>query len=85
VSVTLRLQRRGTTNRAKWRFVAAHIQSKRDGRFLETLGHYDPGTDPATIEVKPERIQYWVDQGAKATVSVKNLLRQKGITVPLRK
>ncbi len=82
MGVTLRLQRRGSTNNAKWRFVAAHKLSKRDGGFIELLGHYDPLTHPATVEVKADRVQYWVSEGAKATASVKSLLKTKGIVVP---
>jgi small subunit ribosomal protein S16 len=59
--------------------VAADKRSPRDGRFIEVLGHYNPQTDPSTIELKEDRIRSWLAQGAQPTGTVKRLLKAKGI------
>jgi small subunit ribosomal protein S16 len=69
----------GTRNDPVWRVVAADKRSPRDGRFIEVLGHYNPQTDPSTIELKEDRIRSWLAQGAQPTGTVKRLLKAKGI------
>jgi small subunit ribosomal protein S16 len=64
-----------------YKVVAADARSPRDGRFLEALGLYNPLTDPHTLELKEDRILYWLNVGAQPTHTVKSLLRQKGITL----
>jgi len=59
--------------------VVADIRSPRDGRFIENLGHYNPRTDPATIEVNAERALYWLQQGALPSDTVKSLLVKTGV------
>lgn len=61
---------------AMYRIVAADSRMRRDGRFLETVGFYNPMTDPKTFDLKDERIAYWLKNGAQPTLTVKNLLRQ---------
>ena len=77
--MTIRLTRVGSKNNPIWRVVAADRRSPRDGRFLELLGHYNPQTDPSTIELKEERIRSWLDRGAQPSATVKQLLKVKGI------
>jgi small subunit ribosomal protein S16 len=64
-----------------YKVVAADSRSPRDGKFLEDVGLYNPLTDPHTVDLKEERISYWLDKGAQPTDTVKSLLRQKGITL----
>lgn len=74
--VKIRLRRVGATKKPMYRIVAADSHSPRDGRFLETLGHYNPLTQPATVVVKEERVQYWLSHGAQPTDVVARLLRK---------
>ena len=79
MAVRIRLTRVGARNNPIWRVVAADKRSPRDGRFLEVLGHYNPQTDPSTIEIDEERVRSWLSQGAQPTNTVKRLLKAKGI------
>ena len=75
----IRLTRVGATNNPIWRVVATDQRSPRDGRFIEVLGHYNPQTDPSTIELNEERVRDWLAHGAQPSNTVKNLLKAKGI------
>lgn len=79
MAVKLRLQRGGKKKQPIYRIVAADGRFKRDGRFLEKVGSYNPNTNPMTIEVKEPRIMYWLGVGAQPTDTVRNLLSRKGI------
>lgn len=79
MAVKLRLQRGGKKKQPIYRIVAADSRYKRDGRFLEKLGSYNPNTDPMTIEMKENRVMYWLGVGAQPTDTVRNLLSRKGI------
>ncbi|MCK9410091.1 MAG: 30S ribosomal protein S16 [Bacteriovoracaceae bacterium] len=79
MAVKIRLQRGGKKKQPIYRIVAADSRYKRDGRFLERLGQYNPSTDPITIDVKEGRVLYWLGVGATPTDTVKNLLSRKGI------
>jgi len=72
--VRLRLTRRGAKKRPFYRVVAADQRAPRDGRFIEQLGYYDPMQDPKKIELKLDRVDYWVAQGAQATETVNGLI-----------
>jgi len=76
--VKIRLARHGAKKRPFYRIVVADSESPRDGRFLEIVGTYNPLKDPTEISFKQERLQYWVDQGAKPTDTVKSLLKKEG-------
>jgi small subunit ribosomal protein S16 len=69
----------GRKKRPFYRIVAADQRSPRDGRFIETLGFYDPLIDSKNLEIKRDRITYWLEQGAQPSVTVRNLLRREGI------
>ena len=75
----IRLTRVGATNNPIWRVVATDQRSPRDGRFIEVLGHYNPQTEPSTIELNEERVRDWLSRGAQPSNTVKNLLKAKGI------
>jgi len=77
--VRIRLRRTGAKKQASYRVVAADVRSPRDGRFIETLGIYNPRTDPPTVELKAERVQYWLSVGAQPSESVEKLFRIAGI------
>ena len=85
MSVAIRLRRTGTVKKAHWQVVASHKLTKRDGRYLEQLGYYDPGKDPAKIEIKADRLNYWLERGAIPSQGVLNLMKKKGLKTPVRK
>ena len=80
MAVKIRLARHGATKRPFYRIVVADSQCKRDGRFLENVGTYNPLTDPVQVTLKTERVQYWLQQGAIPTDTVKTLLKNEGVT-----
>jgi len=77
--VKIRLARHGKKKKPFYRIVAADIECPRDGRNLEVLGTYNPLIDPAKVELKQDRIKYWIGQGAIPTDTVKNLLKKEGV------
>jgi small subunit ribosomal protein S16 len=80
VAVRLRLTRVGARKNPIWRIVAADQRSKRDGRVIETIGHYNAQTDPSTIVIDEERVRAWLAQGAQPSTTVRKLLKTQGIT-----
>ena len=76
--VRIRLRRVGLKHQPIYRIVAADIESPRDGRFLEILGFYNPRTDPATIQIKEDRLFHWMKNGAQPSDSVQQLLKSTG-------
>ena len=79
MAVKLRLRRMGARHQPKYRIVVADSRSPRDGRSIETLGHYNPLTDPATVVVDQDRVRHWVEHGAQPTEAVQRVLKSKGI------
>lgn len=75
--VKIRLRRTGAKKAPSYRIVAAESRFARDGRFIETLGYYNPLTHPATVVVKEERVRYWLEHGAQPTDVVARLLDGK--------
>ena len=73
--VKLRLARMGRKKRPFYRVVAADSKSPRDGKFIEILGTYNPMTKPSTVNLKRERIEYWIGVGAQPSDTVKRLLK----------
>ena len=78
MSVKIRLARHGGKKRPFYRIVVADNKCPRDGRFLETVGTYNPLPDPIEVSFKEERIKYWMGQGAIPTNTVKSLLKKEG-------
>jgi small subunit ribosomal protein S16 len=74
--LSIRLRRTGTTKRPYYRVVVADSRMTRDGRFVEVLGHYDPRRDPAVVKIDSERASYWMGRGAKASDTVRSLLKR---------
>ena len=77
--VKLRLRRMGAKKRPSYRIVAADSRSPRDGDFIETVGFYDPLTEPSTIRVDLERARHWLSVGAQPTDTVRSLLTRAGV------
>src|SRR5215216_417046 len=77
--IKLRLRRMGAKKRPSYRIVAADSRSPRDGRIIESLGFYDPVTDPATINVNLDRARHWIDNGAQPTDTVRSILKRAGV------
>lgn len=80
VSVRLRLTRVGARKNPVWRVVVADQRSPRDGRVIETIGHYNAQTDPSTIVIDEERAKSWLARGAQPSNTVAKLLRIQGIS-----
>jgi small subunit ribosomal protein S16 len=59
--------------------VAADSESPRDGKFLEKLGTYNPLRNPAEVKLDLERVKYWLEQGAQASDTVRNLFKAQGV------
>jgi small subunit ribosomal protein S16 len=79
MSVRLRLTRVGGRKNPVWRVVVADQRSKRDGRVIETVGHYNAQTNPSTIVLDEVKVKDWLARGAQPTDTVKKLLRTQGI------
>ena len=76
--VKIRLKRMGSKKRPFYRLIATDSRMPRDGRFIETLGYYNPITTPADIHVDEEAVFKWFKRGAVATTSAASLLRREG-------
>lgn len=79
MAVRLRLTRIGGHKDPVWRVVVADQRSPRDGRVIETIGRYNPQTDPSTISIDGDRALEWLSRGAQPTKQVRRLLRTQGI------
>ena len=77
--VKIRLKRMGTTKRPVYRLVVADSRSPRDGRFIESIGFYDPLPNPAVVSIDAERVQLWLRRGARPSDSARQLLVKEGI------
>jgi small subunit ribosomal protein S16 len=75
MSVRLRLTRVGSKKNPIWRVVVADQRSPRDGRFIETIGHYNPQTEPSQIKLDEQRLRHWLNRGAQPTGTVRKLIR----------
>ena len=75
----MRTLRTGRKGQGYFRIVVAHQEMARDGRVVATLGHYNPGANPAGIGVKVEQARAWLDKGATPTDTVRSLLRKAGV------
>lgn len=84
MAVKIRLTRMGAKSKPYYRIVAADVDFPRDGKFLEILGNYDPKKNPAEVNFKEDRVRDWLAKGAKATLTVSNLLKTKGIEAKVK-
>ncbi len=79
MAVKIRLKRMGAKKKPFYRIVAADSEAPRDGKFIEILGHYDPMKDPAVIKIDKDKINSWLEKGARVSDSVGSLLKKQGI------
>ena len=79
MAVKLRLKRMGSKQKPFYRIVAADSRFPRDGRFIETVGTYNPIAKPAEIKIDKEVAIKWLNNGAQPTDTVKALLKNEGI------
>jgi small subunit ribosomal protein S16 len=77
--VSIRLRRVGAKHKPIYRILVADKRSPRDGAFIETIGHYNPLTNPATFDINEEKALEWLNRGAQPTDTVKSLLRKSGM------
>jgi small subunit ribosomal protein S16 len=79
MATKIRLQRHGKKGKPFFHIVVADARARRDGKFIERLGFYNPTTIPATIELNHERALYWITTGAEPTNTANAILRYKGV------
>ncbi|MCE2712755.1 MAG: 30S ribosomal protein S16 [Cryomorphaceae bacterium] len=79
MATRIRLQRHGKKGKAFFHLVAADSRAKRDGKFIEKLGTYNPNTNPATIDINFDRTLHWVQVGAEMSDTARAILSYKGI------
>jgi len=79
VAVHIRLTRVGATKQPTYRFVVSDSRNARDGRSLDTLGHYNPRTDPIEIKVDEAKAREWLSKGAQPSDTVARLFRRVGV------
>ncbi len=79
MAVKLRLKRMGSKKAPFYRVVAADSRSPRDGRFIETVGTYNPIVEPAEVKIDEEKAMKWLSEGAIPTDTVRDLFRSQGI------
>lgn len=79
MATKIRLQRHGRKGRPIFTIVAADARAKRDGKYIENLGQYNPNTNPATIDLDFERALDWIMKGAEPTNTARAILKYKGV------
>jgi small subunit ribosomal protein S16 len=79
MATRIRLRRVGRRGQPAYRIVVADRDSPRDGRFIETVGHYNPRTEPATIQVDAARARQWIERGATTSDTVRSLFKKAGV------
>ncbi len=79
MAVRIRLTRVGATKQPTYRVVVTDSRNARDGRSIETIGHYNPRTDPVEVSIDAEAAKKWLAQGAQPSDTVARLFRAEGI------
>jgi small subunit ribosomal protein S16 len=74
MAVRIRLSRLGRKKKPYYRIVVANSEARRDGKFLEIVGSYDPMKDPVQVNLNYDKLQAWLDKGAEPTTTVKSLI-----------
>ena len=75
--LSIRLTRMGAKKKPFYRIVVTEKRSKRDGRFVEAIGYYDPCRKPADVKIDRERVSYWMERGAQPSETVRSLIKRK--------
>lgn len=76
MAVKMRLTRQGGKKKPFYRIVVADSEAPRDGSFIEVVGTYDPMINPAKVDLKSERISFWLEKGVIPTATVKQILKK---------
>lgn len=79
MAVKIRLKRMGSKRNPFYRIVVADSRSPRDGRFIETVGTYNPVVNPAEVKVDEESVLKWLANGAQPSDTIRNILSKEGI------
>ena len=79
MAVRIRLKRMGAKKRPFYRVIVADARAPRDGRFIDTLGTYNPLTNPADVKLDPEKVRLWLARGAQPSDPVRHLLAREGL------
>lgn len=79
MAVRIRLKRMGAKKKPYYRIVVADSRSARDGRVIETLGQYDPLTNPSSVSIDGEKARTWLENGAQPSDTVRRLLSEAGV------
>jgi len=79
MAVRIRLTRVGATKQPTYRLVVADARSARDGRAIDTIGHYNPRTDPIELVIDQAKAKDWLSKGAQPSDTVKRLFKQAGV------
>jgi len=74
MAVRIRLTRQGRKKKPFYRIVVANSEARRDGKFLEIVGIYDPMQNPALVQFQYDKLQAWLDKGAEPTQTVRSLI-----------
>jgi len=77
ILLSIRLTRMGAKKKPFYRIVVTEKRSKRDGRFVESVGYYDPCRKPADVKIDRERVSYWMERGAQPSETVRSLIKHK--------
>jgi len=80
--LAIRLTRKGAKKQPVYRVVVTDKEAKRDGRFVEIVGHYNPCREPVELKLDRERIDYWIARGAQPSETVRSLLRRNEPAAP---
>ncbi len=79
MATVMRLRRMGRRNRPYYRLVVTDTRHPRDGRFIDTMGHYNPLADPTEVQIDEEKVIKWLGEGATMSDTVRSLLKKEGI------
>ena len=85
MSVSIQLKRGGRKRSPFYRIIAVDKRDRGTGKFIEILGWYNPLIEKDNLELKKERYDYWINQGAEVSTTIKTLLKKKGISNPVSK
>ena len=79
MAVRIRLTRVGATKQPTYRVVVADSRTARDSRSIETIGHYNPRSEPVEVNIDADKAKHWLDRGAQPSDTVARLFRSAGI------
>lgn len=81
MAVVIRLRRIGEKKKPVYRMVALDSRKKRDGRYIEAVGHYDPNKTEGQVTLVKDRVEHWIGVGAKMSNTVRSILKREGVAV----